>query len=47
MNDSAGKLCQDKWTRQEERGRVEGKEHEEVCHEDAKEKQDVVASPTA
>jgi len=47
IHDSAGKLRLDKWTRQEERGRVEGKDHEEVCHEDAKEKQDVVAGPTA
>ena len=30
MNDSAGKLYPDKWTRQEEERRVEGKGHEEL-----------------
>ncbi len=46
MNDSAGKLCLDKWTRKEEERRVEGKGHEEVLHEDVKEEQDVAARPT-
>ncbi len=38
MKDSAGKLCPDKWTRQGEEGRVGEESHEEVLHEDAKEK---------
>lgn len=37
MKDSAGKFCPDKWTRHGEGGRVEGKDHEEVLHEDMKE----------
>ncbi len=47
MNDSAGKLYPDKWTRQGEEGRVGEESHEEVLHEAAKEKPDVVARPPA
>src|SRR6266566_3975452 len=47
MNDSAGKFCPDKWTREKEEGRVEGKGHEEFPHEDKKEDQDVTARSSA
>src|SRR6266487_341695 len=47
MNDSAGKFCPDKWTREGEEGKVEEKGHEEIPHEDEKEDQDVAARPTA
>jgi transposase-like protein len=47
MNDSAGKFCLDKWTRKEEKGRVEETGHEEVLHANAKEDHDVVTRPTA
>src|SRR6266704_4972271 len=47
FHDSAGKFCLDKWTRQREEGRVEGKAHEEVLHAVVKEDQDVAACPTA
>src|SRR2546425_1265012 len=47
MKDSAGKFCPDKWTRQEEEGRVEGTGHEEVPHEEEKEDHDVTARSPA
>ena len=47
MKDSAGKFCPDKWTRKGEEGRVEGKDHEEVLHEEVKEEPDVATRPTA
>jgi hypothetical protein len=37
MNDSAGKFCPDKWTRQEEEGRVKEKDHKAMRHADVKE----------
>src|SRR3989442_12611782 len=46
MNDSAGKFCLDKWTREEKEDRVEGNSCEKVRHETVKEDQDVAARPT-
>ena len=37
INDSAGKFCPDKWTRQGEEGRVEEKDQKEMLHADVKE----------